>query len=186
MPSRGWRLIRFDMRLSVICLWPGLLSKLAGIIKREEVIFLKREEKASEQMKTEVGGQREERKIEADPVSCLLRRPLPHTNHQSANNTSRATILFTVERGSQLWKKKERKKKRSHYNLKILHLLLSASLCTWFKLLVFWARLFFFFFFFFFMPCLFCQPDQTRSSVVSFSTTKVCLQLILQCKHGRT
>lgn len=183
MPSRGWRLIRFDMRLSVICLWPGLLSKLAGIIKREEVIFLKREEKASEQMKTEVGGQREERKIEADPVSCLLRCPLPHTNHQSANNTSRATILFTVERGSPAIKKKKERKKRSHYNLKILHLLLSASLCTWFKVLVFRACCFFLVFF---MPCLFCQPDQTRSSVVSFSTTKVCLQLILQCKHGRT
>lgn len=38
MPSGGWRLIRFDTRLGVICLWPGLLSKLAGIIKREKVI----------------------------------------------------------------------------------------------------------------------------------------------------
>lgn len=54
----------------------------------------------SEQMKTEVGGQREERKIEAYPVSCLLWRPLPYTNHQSANNNSKATILFTVEQGS--------------------------------------------------------------------------------------
>lgn len=38
----------------------------------------------------------------------------------------------------------------------------------------------------FFMVCLFCQPDQHTSSVVSFSTTKVCLWLILQWKHGRT
>lgn len=70
----------------------------------------------------EVGGQKEERKIEAHPVSCLLWRPLPYTNHQSANNNSEATILFTVERGSHA--------KENHYNLKAQHLLLSALLCT--------------------------------------------------------
>lgn len=60
----------------------------------------------SVQMKTEVGGQREERNIEAYPVSCLLWRPLPNTYHQSANNNSRATILFTVEKCSLLNKAK--------------------------------------------------------------------------------
>lgn len=49
-------------------------------------------------MKMEVGGQREERKIEAHPVSCLLWRPLPYSNHQSANNNSRATILFILKK----------------------------------------------------------------------------------------
>lgn len=51
-------------------------------------------------MKTEVGGQREERKIEAYPVSCLSRRPSPYTNHQSANNNSGASVLFTAEQAS--------------------------------------------------------------------------------------
>ena len=64
--------------------------------KREEVIFKERGE-MSEQMTMKVGGQREERKIEAHPVSCLLWRLSPYTNHQPANNKSRATILFTVE-----------------------------------------------------------------------------------------
>ena len=44
-----------------------------------------------------MGGQREERKIEAHPVSCLSWRLSPYTNHQPANNNGRATILFTVE-----------------------------------------------------------------------------------------
>lgn len=155
MPSRGWRLIRFDMRLSVICLWPGLLSKLAGIIKREEVMFKERGD-TSVQMKTEVGGQREERNIEAYPVSCLLWRPLPNTNHQSANNNSRATILFTVEKGSLL-------NKILKYST-----LLSALLCTWFKVLVFWGHLGEFFL----MPCLCCQPDQRDPRLSHFPRLK--------------
>lgn len=68
-------------------------------------------------MKTEVGGQREERKIEAYPVSCLSWRPLPYTNHQSANNNSGATILFTVELNKAITTLK--------YST-----ILSASLCT--------------------------------------------------------
>lgn len=68
---------------------------MAGIIKRgedEEVIFKERRE-MSEQMKTEVGGQREERQNQAYPVSRQT---------QTANNSTAAVL---VERGTQAKKR---------------------------------------------------------------------------------
>lgn len=162
MPSRGWRLIRFDMRLSVICLWPGLLSKLAGIIKREEVIF-KEGGETSEQMKTEVGGQREERKIEAYipcRVSCGALCRTQTINLQ----TTTARQPFCLQSSKAITTLKN----TAPLIVGIIVYSVQSVSCASAS------------------PCLFLSGGPTRSSVVSFSRTKVCLQLILQCKHGRT
>lgn len=148
MPSRGWRLIRFDMRLSVICLWPGLLSKLAGIIKREEVIF-KEGGETSEQMKTEVGGQREERKIEAYipcRVSCGALCRTQTINLQ----TTTARQPFCLQSSKAIT------------TLKTQHLLLWALLCTQFKALVVRAHR---------LAC-FCQADQRDPRLSHFPGLK--------------
>ena len=106
MPSRGRWLIRFDMRLGVICLRPRLLSKLARVIKTQRNFFTEYEEKSrkgkkrrNHWLRTEGArwtreGKKDRRKLVSHVLWWLLADT--HTDTHTLKNTNYQSVKATT------------------------------------------------------------------------------------------